>query len=111
MFFLIVYAGFRLLVDLVAVQLRGERAVRLELIVLRQEIRMCRRRTNRLGWRPTDRLVLAALSRYLPEICLGRLPCAAGDAASLASGTGPAQMGALRSTASTRTTGRFAGMP
>ncbi|HEY8735837.1 MAG TPA: integrase core domain-containing protein [Candidatus Dormibacteraeota bacterium] len=67
MFFLIVYAGFRLLVDLVAVQLRGERAVRLELIVLRQEIRMCRRRTNRLGWRPTDRLVLAALSRYLPR--------------------------------------------
>ena len=28
---------------------------------------MCRRRANRLGWRPTDRLVLAALSRYLPR--------------------------------------------
>jgi hypothetical protein len=28
---------------------------------------MRRRRTKRLGWRPTDRLVLAALSRYLPK--------------------------------------------
>ncbi len=67
MFFSIVYAVFRLLVDRVAVQLPGERAVRLELMVLRQEIRMRRRRTNRLGWRPTDRLVLATLSCYLPR--------------------------------------------
>ena len=36
MFFSIVYAVFRLLVDLVAVQVRSDRAVRLELVVLRQ---------------------------------------------------------------------------
>jgi len=45
------------------------------------------------------------------EIRLGCLPRAAGDAASLAWGACPAQMGALRSTAPTRTTNRSAGMP
>ncbi len=67
MFFSIVYAVFRVLVDLVAVQVRSDRAVQLELVVLRQEVRMLRRRAKRVSCRPRDRLVFATLSRYLPR--------------------------------------------
>lgn len=59
----IVYVLVRLLLDLAAARLRSDGAVRLELVVLRQEVRMLRRRAKRVGCHPPDRLAFAALSR------------------------------------------------
>jgi putative transposase len=67
MLFSIVYAVLCLILDLVVLRPRKEGAIRLELVALRQEVRVLRRRTKRVVWRPTDRLVLTALSRYLPR--------------------------------------------
>ena len=53
--------------DLAAARLRSDGAVRLELVVLRQEVRMLRRRAKRVSCLPPDRLMFAALSRYLPR--------------------------------------------
>src|SRR5438128_8565369 len=63
----IVYALVCLILDLVVLRPRKDGALRLELVALRHEVRVLRRRTKRVVWRPTDRLVLAALSRYLPR--------------------------------------------
>ena len=47
---------------------RGKRlrAAESELLALRHERRVLRRRTGGAAWRPADRLLLAALSRCLP---------------------------------------------
>jgi putative transposase len=61
------YATVRLLLDLALLRCRSGTARDLELLALRHEVRILRRRTKRLAWRPGDRLVLAALSRCLPR--------------------------------------------
>jgi len=61
----IVYAVVRLLLDLVTVRFRSDAATRLEVVVLRQEVQLLRRRAKPRGWRLADRLVFAALSRRL----------------------------------------------
>ena len=61
------YAVVRLLLDLALLRCRSDAARDLELLVLRQEVRVLRRRTKRIAWRPGDRLVLTALSRCLPR--------------------------------------------
>src|SRR5919199_6092251 len=63
----LVYATVRLLLDLALLRCRGSAARDLELLALRHEVRVLRRRTTRIAWRPGDRLVLAALSRGLPR--------------------------------------------
>src|SRR5919199_2789686 len=63
----LVYATVRLLLDLALLRCRGSAARDLELLALRHEVRVLRRRTKRIAWRPGDRLVLAALSRGLPR--------------------------------------------
>jgi putative transposase len=60
-----VYAVVRLLLDLALLRCRSGTARDLELLALRQEVRVLRRRTKRITWCPGDRLVLAALSRCL----------------------------------------------
>ena len=67
MLFSIVYAVVRLILDLVAVRPRSDAAIRLELVVLRHEVRVLRRGAKGVAWCPTGRLVLAALSRRLPR--------------------------------------------
>ena len=63
----LLYAVVRLLLDLALLRCRSGTARDLELLVLRHEVRVLRRRTKRIPWRPGDRLVLAALSRCLPR--------------------------------------------
>src|ERR671933_957476 len=63
----LLYAVVRLLLDLALLRCRSSSARDLELLALRHEVRVLRRRTQRIAWRPGDRLVLAALSRCLPR--------------------------------------------
>jgi putative transposase len=63
----LLYAVVRLLLDLALLRCRSGGARDLELLALRHEVRVLRRRTKRIAWRPGDRLVLTALSRYLPR--------------------------------------------
>src|SRR3954462_11113812 len=70
----ILYAVFCLRLDLALLRCRSGTARDLELLALRHEVRVLRRRTKRIAWRPGDRLVLAALSRCLPRACWPVLP-------------------------------------
>src|SRR5918912_1671407 len=63
----LLYAVVRLLLDLALLRCRSSAARDLELLALRHELRVLRRRTKRIAWRPGDRLVLTALSRCLPR--------------------------------------------
>jgi putative transposase len=70
----IVCAWVRLLLDLLLVRSRPSAARDVELLVLRHEVRVLRRQAKRAGYRPSDRLVLAGLSRLLPRSDWGRFP-------------------------------------
>ena len=61
----LVYAVVPLLLDLALLRCRRDTARDRELLALRHEVRVLRRRTKRIAWRPGDRLVLTALSRAL----------------------------------------------
>jgi putative transposase len=63
----LLYAVVRLLLDLALLRCHSGPARDLELLALRREVRVLRRHTKRIAWRPGDRLVLAALSRCLPR--------------------------------------------
>src|SRR5215212_3192194 len=63
----LLYATVRLLLDLFLLRCRSATTRDLELLALRQEVRVLRRRAKRIAWRPGDRLVLTALSRCLPR--------------------------------------------
>src|SRR5919198_358346 len=70
----IVYALVCLIVDLAFLHLRSDRGRAVELLTLRQEVRVLRRQTRRPAWQPGDRLVLATLSRCLPRTDWFRFP-------------------------------------
>ena len=63
----LVYTVVRLLLDVALLRCRSAAARDLELLVLRHEVRVLRRRTQRTAWRPGDRLAFTALSRCLPR--------------------------------------------
>jgi hypothetical protein len=63
----LVYAVVRLLLNVALLRCRGGTARDLGLLLLRPEVRVLRRRTKRIPWRPGDRLVLASLSRCPPR--------------------------------------------
>src|SRR5947209_16104426 len=70
----ILYALVCLIVDLAVLHVRADRGCAVELLTLRQEVRVLRRQTRRPSWRPGDRLVLATLSRCLPRAEWFRFP-------------------------------------
>ncbi len=61
------YALVRLLLDLLLVRRPAGGARDAELLALRHEVRVLRRRTKGVHWQHGDRLVFAALSRCLPR--------------------------------------------
>jgi hypothetical protein len=61
-----VYGGLCALLRLILARVRPVSATEIELLVLRHERRVLRRRASGAAWRPGDRLWLAALSRCLP---------------------------------------------
>jgi hypothetical protein len=79
----LVYAVVRPPLDLALLRCRRGAVRDLELLALRHEVRVLRRRTKRIAWRPGDRLVLTALSRCPPALTgmrslFGRRPSCAG---------------------------------
>jgi hypothetical protein len=63
----LLYTVVTLLLNVLLIRTHAEAARTVELLALRQEVRVLRRRTRRARWRPDDRLLLAALSRCLPR--------------------------------------------
>ena len=62
------------LLRLALVRNPAARAETVELLALRHEVRVLRRRVRRTPWRPSDRVLLAALSRCLPRSEWWRFP-------------------------------------
>ena len=61
------YSFFRLMLRALVDGRRAEATLRLELLVLRHQLRVFERQLGKPRWRRADRLVLAALSRGLPR--------------------------------------------
>ena len=74
MLFSCVYSVLCILFDLLLVSTSSARAQTIELLALRQEVRVLRRQVQRTQWRPGDRLLLAALSRAVPRGAWRRFP-------------------------------------
>ena len=63
----LLFSVFRLLLDDLVDRRRSDASTRLELLVLRHQLRVLERQAKRPPWRSADRLTLAGLSRRLPH--------------------------------------------
>ncbi len=63
----LLYSLVRSLLDLVVLCQKSDAALQVEVLALRQQLRVLERQVHRPRFRPADRLVLSALSRVLPR--------------------------------------------
>lgn len=61
------YALARLMIDVLIYRDRTDARLRAEVLVLRHKLRVLERQAGPPRWQPTDRLLLAAVSRFLPR--------------------------------------------
>src|SRR6266498_1865937 len=87
-FFSLCYLVLRRVLRLAALRVRSSDFKELEIVVLRHELAILRRRTRRPALTWTDRLFLAGASRLLPRRTLAIVYRDSGDAAALASTLG-----------------------
>jgi hypothetical protein len=100
-FFSLCYMVLRWVLQLAALHVRSIEFKELEIVVLRHEVAILRRRTRRPPMTWTDRLLLAAASRLLPRTRWRSLHHHTGDAAGLASALGREALDVRASTRST----------
>ena len=67
MFYFLAYAVVRLLLEVLIVRGRPNANLHAEVLALRHQLRVLERQVARPRWQPTDRLLLAAISRALPR--------------------------------------------
>ena len=67
MFLALLYSIFRLVLEAFIDRRRSDANLRLELLVLRHQLRFLERQVKRPRWRSADRLTLAGLGRLLPR--------------------------------------------
>jgi putative transposase len=78
-----VYLALRRSLELILLCVRSAEVKEIEILVLRHELAVLRRQQPRPRLQPTDRALLAALSRLLPRVRWGHLPGTPRDAAAL----------------------------
>ena len=61
----LLYAVVRFLLEILLVRTSSEARLRAEVLALRHQLRVLERQVKRPQWRPSDRLLLTALSRAL----------------------------------------------
>ncbi len=67
MLYSFLYVVVRFLLETLIVRSRSQARLRAEVLALRHQLAVLERRVGRPRWQPTDRLLLAALSRVLPR--------------------------------------------
>ena len=67
MFWSLGYLALRCLLQVALLRSRSDSSTELEIVVLRHELAVLRRQVGRPQLRPSDRLLLAAVSRLLPR--------------------------------------------
>ena len=66
-FFALAYAIARFLLEVLVVSRKPDSQLQSEVLALRHQLRVLEGQVSRTRWRPSDRLLLAAISRALPK--------------------------------------------
>ena len=96
----LLYLVIRMLLRLPVPDGQGEAAKDLEIVVLRHELSVLRRQNKRPRFRRSDRAFLAAAARRRPRTRWEGFPRDPKDAAALAPGAGPFQVGSTQQASS-----------
>jgi len=61
------YSVLRLVAELIQLQTDDSKALKAEVLALRQQVRVLERQVKRVRWQPSDRLILSVLREWLPR--------------------------------------------